>query len=48
VKKFQVFKTPPILIINLKRFKGMQQKQNTLVHFPIEGLDMSNFVISQK
>lgn len=24
VKKFQVFKVPPILIINLKRFKGMQ------------------------
>jgi ubiquitin C-terminal hydrolase len=48
VKKFQVFRTPPLLVVNLKRFKGMQSKQNTLVHFPIEGLDMSNFVISQR
>jgi hypothetical protein len=34
------------LIINLKRFKGMQQKQNTLVHFPLEGLDLGNLIIS--
>lgn len=45
VKKFQVFKVPPILIVNLKRFKGMQQKQNTPVYFPLEGFDMSNHVI---
>jgi len=48
VKKFQVFRTPPILVVNLKRFKGMQSKQNTLVHFPIESLDMNNFMISQR
>jgi hypothetical protein len=27
-------------VINLKRFKGMQQKQNTAVSFPLQGLDM--------
>ena len=48
VKKIQIFKTPRILIINLKRFKGLQTKQNTLVHFPLKGLDMSEYVISQK
>lgn len=48
VKKFQVFRTPPILVINLKRFKGMQSKQNTLVHFPIEGFDMRTFVYSER
>jgi len=35
-------------VINLKRFKGMQQKQNTLVHFPLKGLDMNNHIISQR
>jgi ubiquitin C-terminal hydrolase len=48
VKKIQVFKTPPILIINLKRFKGNTTKQNQLVNFPIKGLDMSKYVISDK
>ena len=48
VKKIQIFKVPPVLIINLKRFKGLQTKQNTLVHFPVKGLDMSEYVISQR
>lgn len=47
VKKIQVYKTPPILIINLKRFKGhiQNQKQNTPVHYPIKGLQMNDFMI---
>jgi ubiquitin carboxyl-terminal hydrolase 4/11 len=47
VKKIQIFNTPPVLIINLKRFRGSYAKQNTLVDFPIEGLDMSEFVVSK-
>jgi ubiquitin carboxyl-terminal hydrolase 4/11/15 len=44
-----VNKTPPILIITLKRFKGnlTNQKQNTPVYYPIEGLNMKNFMIPQ-
>ena len=34
------------MIINLKRFRGSYAKQNTLVRFPVEGLDMSEFVVS--
>ena len=36
-----------MLIINLKRFRGTQSKQNTLVNFPKDGLDMSEFVVSR-
>lgn len=47
VKKIQVYNVPPVLIINLKRFRGNQSKQNTLVNFPKDGLDMSEFVVSR-
>ena len=46
VKKIQVYNVPPVLIINLKRFRGNSTKQDTLVNFPINGLDMSEFVVS--
>lgn len=48
VKKIQVYKTPPILIITLKRFKGSManQKQNTPVYYPIDGLNMKDFMIT--
>lgn len=39
---------PPVLIINLKRFRGSYAKQNTLVDFPKRGLDMSEFVVSKE
>ena len=44
-----MYKTPPVLIITLKRFKGnlTNQKQNTPVHYPIEGLNMKHFMIPQ-
>jgi len=44
-----VYKTPPILLITLKRFKGSQnnQKQNTFVYYPIEGLNMKQLMIHQ-
>lgn len=46
VKKIQVYNVPPVLIINLKRFRGTSTKQDTFVNFPINGLDMSEFVVS--
>ena len=46
MKKIQVYNLPPILLINLKRFRGNNAKQNTQVEFPIKGLDMSDFVVS--
>ena len=44
-----MYKTPPVLIITLKRFKGFvtNQKQTTPVHYPIEGLNMKDFMIAQ-
>ncbi|OQS04141.1 ubiquitin-specific protease [Thraustotheca clavata] len=51
-KKFDLFSLPKILLIQLKRFRynqGMyllhRDKINTLVKFPIQGLDLSEFVI---
>lgn len=42
-----MYNVPPVLIINLKRFRGHSNKQDTFVNFPINGLDMSEFVVSQ-
>ena len=59
-KTMEIFKAPPILVINLKRFKksqsryggmgmfgggGMGQKIDVEVDFPLEGLDMSKYVM---
>jgi ubiquitin carboxyl-terminal hydrolase 4/11/15 len=47
-KKFELWKTPDILIMHLKRFSssGMRRdKLDVLVDFPIEGLDLSQRVI---
>jgi hypothetical protein len=33
-------------MINLKRFRGNNAKQNTRVDFPVRGFDMSDFVVS--
>jgi len=58
-KQLEIFKAPPIIIINLKRFKtgkvqarysmfggggGGGSKIDTEVDFPLEGLDMSQFI----
>lgn len=43
-KKMDIFRLPKILIIHLKRFKQknhFSSKNNKLIEFPIEGLDMS-------
>jgi len=50
----EIYRVPRILIISLKRFKtsrsrygfGGGQKIDTFVDFPLEGLDMSQFVLS--
>jgi len=46
-KKMEIFNSPNILIIHLKRFKN-NTKIDTLVKFPLEGLDVSDFVINKK
>ena len=46
-KKLTIWKPPSILIIQLKRFiyeAGYREKIDTEVEFPLEGLDLSEFV----
>lgn len=50
LKKLEIFRPPPVLIVQLKRFKftGTQRyKLNTLVEFPLYNLDVSSFVTDQ-
>ena len=49
-KKMEIFKAPPILIIHLKRFKStghFREKITTAIKFPMENLDISEFVKGQ-
>lgn len=53
MKKLELYNAPPVLIISLKRFKsgrGMyfKDKLDDLVHFPIDNLDISEHIISNK
>jgi len=51
----EIFKLPRVLIISLKRFKKSNskygyssvQKMDTHIDFPLEGLDMSPYVLSE-
>ncbi|XP_071439299.1 ubiquitin carboxyl-terminal hydrolase 15-like [Hetaerina americana] len=48
-KKFDLWTLPRILIIHLKRFsynRCRRDKLDTLVEFPIQGLDMNDYVIN--
>jgi ubiquitin carboxyl-terminal hydrolase 8 len=47
-KKIQFWSLPNILIIDLKRFNSRSQKNQNLVTFPIDLLDLSNYVIGYK
>ena len=57
IKTLELFRVPRVLIITLKRFKSSKSKYamyggggsklETLVDFPLEGLDMSPFVLSK-
>jgi len=42
----QIYRSPHILIIHLKRFRN-NQKIDNLVEFPIKGLDISSYVIEK-
>jgi hypothetical protein len=45
--KIEIYQTPKILIIQLKRFKN-NEKINTFVEFPLTNLDISRFVSHNK
>ena len=45
IKKLQLWKAPTILVIQLKRFGyDRSRKDNRLVHFPLEHLDISSMI----
>ena len=51
-KKFDLWKLPPILVVQLKRFSYknrfmMREKLETLVNFPLEGLDLTSKQLSK-
>lgn len=49
-KKFDLWKTPDILAVHLKRFSSAgyrREKLDLLVDFPVEGLDLTNRVIDK-
>jgi len=51
MKKFDLWSVPQILVIHLKRFlhsKYSKEKLATFVQFPLEGLDLSPFVLSKQ
>ncbi|XP_061100881.1 ubiquitin carboxyl-terminal hydrolase 8-like [Conger conger] len=50
-KKLEIWKVPPILLVHLKRFSyegRWKQKLQTSVDFPLENLDLSQYVIGSK
>lgn len=49
-KQLAPYKVPPVLVMQLKRFKTqghMRQKLTTLVEFPIDGLDLMDFMAQE-
>lgn len=50
-KKFELWKTPDILVMHLKRFSSStvrRDKLDVLVDFPIDGLDLSSRVVEKQ
>lgn len=45
-KHMELYSTPPVMIIHLKRFKA-NNKIDTQVDFPVENLDMSKYIIGE-
>lgn len=43
-KQIKIFSLPEILIISLKRFNNRNMKNNMLVEFPIDNLDLSKYI----
>ncbi|XP_074956563.1 ubiquitin carboxyl-terminal hydrolase 8 isoform X2 [Phalacrocorax aristotelis] len=51
LKKIEIWKLPPVLLVHLKRFSydgRWKQKLQTSVDFPLETLDLSQYVIGPK
>uniref|UniRef100_H0UY01 Ubiquitin carboxyl-terminal hydrolase 8 n=1 Tax=Cavia porcellus TaxID=10141 RepID=H0UY01_CAVPO len=51
LKKIEIWKLPPVLLVHLKRFSydgRWKQKLQTSVDFPLENLDLSQYVIGPK
>ncbi|XP_053321110.1 ubiquitin carboxyl-terminal hydrolase 8 [Spea bombifrons] len=51
LKKIEIWKLPPILLVHLKRFSyegRWKQKLQTYVDFPLESLDLSQYIIGPK
>lgn len=49
-KKLDLWRLPEVLVIHLKRFsynRYTKNKLETLVDFPIKGLDLSNYIVSK-
>ena len=47
-KRIQFWSFPNILVIDLKRFNARSQKNQVLVTFPLDNLDLSDYVIGYK
>jgi len=47
-KKISFWSLPSILVIDLKRFNNRNQKNQILIDFPLENLDLSKYVIGYK
>ena len=47
-KKIQFWSFPNILVIDFKRFNARFQKNQILIQFPLDDLDLSNYVIGYK
>ena len=43
-KQITFWSLPKIMVLTLKRFTNQNRKNNTVVDFPLEGLDLSEFV----
>jgi len=48
IKKISFWSLPNILVIDFKRFNSRNQKNQILITFPLENLDLSNYVIGYK
>ncbi|XP_041713556.2 ubiquitin carboxyl-terminal hydrolase 8 isoform X2 [Coregonus clupeaformis] len=51
IKKLEIWKVPPIILVHLKRFSfegRWKQKLQTTVDFPLENLDVSQYVIGPR
>lgn len=47
-KKIQFWSFPQILVIDFKRFNSRNQKNQILIDFPLDDLDLSNYVVGYK